>query len=253
MDPRIHRRRQAVRREAGRHRLRILVAMSTVVLAGAGGWGATRSPLLDLDRIVVDGASNLSPDQVRAASGLRRGRPLSEVDAARVSAAVRRLAWVEKATARRDWPGTVTIRVTERKAVAVTGSAGGGLDLVDRWGSVLARTETAPAGLPALAGLPPAGEPGTRLGPDGVAALAVAVALPPALAALTTAIAPEPGAPGQVELRLAPGATVRLGAPENLGAKLDAVMAVIAEVDTRSLGVLDVRRPQNPVLTRRPG
>lgn len=253
MDPRIRGRRTAVRREEGRHRLRMVAAMSALVVAGAGGWGATRSRLLDVDRIRVAGASKVSPDQVWAASGLRRGQPLIDVDTAAVTAAVERLPWVQKATARRDWPGTVTIRVTERAAVAVTEAAGGGFDLVDRSGQVMARADNAPAGLPVLTGLPPAGEPGTRLGPDGVATLSVAVALPGALSPLITGVSPGAGTAGEVELRLARGATVKLGPPEDLVMKLEAVAAVLTQVDTTNLDVLDVRRPTNPVITRRPG
>jgi hypothetical protein len=54
-----------------------------------------------------------------------------------------------------------------------------------------------------------------------------------------------------VELRLAPDGVVRLGRPEDLARKFDAVRAVLAQVDLRNLAVLDVRRPDSPVLTRR--
>jgi hypothetical protein len=54
-----------------------------------------------------------------------------------------------------------------------------------------------------------------------------------------------------VELRLNPEGMVRLGPPDDLDAKFTAIRAVLAEVDLRNLAVLDVRRPENPVLTRR--
>jgi hypothetical protein len=44
---------------------------------------------------------------------------------------------------------------------------------------------------------------------------------------------------------------VKLGPPDDLVRKFDAVAAVMAQVDLRNLAVLDVRRPESPVLTRR--
>jgi hypothetical protein len=54
-----------------------------------------------------------------------------------------------------------------------------------------------------------------------------------------------------VEIRLAPEGSVRLGPPVDLDRKFDAIRAVLAQADLRNLAVLDVRRPDSPVLTRR--
>lgn len=251
MDPRIRRRRLEVRRQEGRRRLRLLVAVGGVAVAGGAGWGATRSPLLDLDRVVVEGASHVSPDQVRLASRLRPGQALVDVDEKAVAAAVEALPWVKRATVRRRWPAQVTIGLTERAAVAATAAQDGGFALVDASGRVLQLVDAPHAGLVELAGLPPAGRPGTRLRAEGVDALSVAVALPPALAARTAGVGPAAGGAGEVELRLSPDGTVRLGPPENLVRKFEAVAVVLAQVDLRNLAVLDVRRPDSPVLTRR--
>jgi cell division protein FtsQ len=166
---------------------------------------------------------------------------------------VEALPWVQRATVRRHWPSAVTVRVTERRAVAATPADGGGVALLDPSGLVLDVVDAAPSGLVQLAGLPPAGDPGSRLGPGGVATLSVAVALPPALLARTAGIEPAAGAAGEVELRLAPDGVIRLGPPQDLARKFDAVAAVLAQVDVRTLAVLDVRRPDTPVLTRREG
>jgi len=229
----------------------VLVAVSTLVVTGCAGWGATRSPLFDLDHVVVAGASHVSADQVRAASGLRRGEPLTDVDDMASARAVEALPWVQVATVDRHWPSSVTIRVTERAPIAATPANGNGFALVDRTGLVVDRVATMPAGLVALAGLAPAGEPGTRLSAEGVATLSVAVALPSGLAARTVGVTPAPGGGGEVELRLAPEGTVKLGAPDDLAKKFDAIATMLARVDLRNLAVLDVRRPESPVLTRR--
>jgi hypothetical protein len=84
-----------------------------------------------------------------------------------------------------------------------------------------------------------------------VAALSVAVALPSDVRARITGVAPADGASGEVELTLSPEGRVKLGPPEDLDRKFEAIRAVLAQVDVHNLAVLDVRRPDSPVLTRR--
>lgn len=251
MDPRIRRRRVEVRRQEGRRRFRVLIGITAVVAVGAGGWAADGSSLLDLDRVVVEGAVHTGVDEARFASGLRRGQPLSGVDQGAAVRGVETLPWVQDATVSRRWPGEVRIRVTERAPVAVTESAGGGSALVDGSGRVLEWTDAPPPGLAVLVGLPPAGPAGTTLAPGGLAALAVAVALPEELRARTVGVAPAEGGRGEVDIRLHPEGLVRLGPPEDLERKFSAIRTVLAQVDVRNLATLDVRRPESPVLTRR--
>jgi len=242
-----------VRRQEGRRRLRVVVGVVAVLAAGTGGWAATESSLLDLDRLVIDGAVHTAPDEARVASGLRRGQAVLDIDEATTARAVEALPWVERAIVVRHWPGSVRIRLVEREAVAVTASEVGTSALLDRTGRVLGWVGGPPPGLPVLTGLPPAGPAGAALSSDGVAALSVAVALPAELRARTVGVAPASGGRGEVELRLSPEGMVRLGTPQDLDRKFDAVRAVLAQVDVRNLAVLDVRRPDSPVLTRREG
>ena len=251
MDPRIRRRRVEVRRQEGRRRLRVLVGITAVAATGCGGWVATDSPLLDLDRVVVEGGAHTPPAEARLASGLRRGAPLVEVDEEAAARGVERLPWVERATVRRLWPGEVRILLVERRPVAVITSVSGRPALVDATGRVLAEVDAPPPELTLLTGLAPAGPPGSTLVPDAVAALSVAVALPDELRARTAGVAPDGGARGEVEIRLTPEGSARLGPPVDLERKFDALRAVLAQVDLRNLAVIDVRRPENPVLTRR--
>lgn len=251
MDPRFHRRWVEVRRQEGRRRLRVLVGVVTVTVLVVGGWAATRSPLLDVDRILVVGAAHTSADQARAASGIRRGQPLVDVDLPAATRAVERLAWVERARVSRRWPDRVVIAVTERRPVAVIPVAGPAFGLVDATGRVLDVTASPPAGLVALSGLTDPGPPGSALAAEASQALAVARSLPPGLASRTAAVTPAPGRPGEVELRLVPDGVVRVGPAQDLASKFTAIFTVLAGVDLRNLAVLDVRSPSSPVLTRR--
>jgi len=228
-----------------------LVGISAVVAVGGGGWSATGSSLLDLDRVVVVGAVHTPAEEARFASGLRLGQGLLDVDGAAAARGVRTLPWVASAAVVKRWPGEIRIRIVERTPVAFTISQAGNAAVVDETGRVLEWADVPPPGLGALTGLPPAGPAGSTLGPEGVAALAVAVALPAELRARSAGVLPAAGGRGQVDIRLQPEGLVRVGPPEDLERKFEAVRTVMANVDLQNLAVLDVRRPDSPVLTRR--
>nr|NIR41854.1 FtsQ-type POTRA domain-containing protein [Actinomycetota bacterium]NIS36949.1 FtsQ-type POTRA domain-containing protein [Actinomycetota bacterium]NIT98463.1 FtsQ-type POTRA domain-containing protein [Actinomycetota bacterium]NIU22072.1 FtsQ-type POTRA domain-containing protein [Actinomycetota bacterium]NIU70566.1 FtsQ-type POTRA domain-containing protein [Actinomycetota bacterium] len=118
IDPRIRARRIAVRRAEGRRRLRFLLAALAVVGIAVGAWALSRSPLLDLDHVRIEGVGAGRVAAVDAAAGLGRGTPLVDVDLGAVETAVEALPWVRVAEASRDWPGTVRIDVGERVPVA---------------------------------------------------------------------------------------------------------------------------------------
>jgi cell division protein FtsQ len=251
MDPRIHRRRVEVRRQEGRRRLRVLVGITVVALLAAGGWAAVGSRALDVDHIVVQGVVHTPISAVAPAAHVRRGERMIDLDLAAAARGVGALPWVGRATVEREWPGSVRIRVVERAPAAVVPAAQGGSALVDAAGRVLDDVAAPPPGLAVLDGLGAAGPPGTSLSADAAAALSVAVAMPAELRSRVLDVGPVGGTSGEVELRLPANATVRLGSAEDLQRKFDAVRAVLAQVDLRNLAVLDVRRPDSPVLTRR--
>lgn len=247
LDPRIRQRRIAVTRSQARRRLRALLAVVGSAALIAAGWGATRSPLLDVDRVVVEGAARSGEPSVVAAAGIPRGAAMVDVDEAAAARRVAALPWVLRASARRAWPSTVRVRVVERVAVAVTSDDAGGWAVLDVSGRVLERAPEAPAGLVALEGVPAAGPAGTRLAPGAGPPLLVASALGPQLGPRVAAVV---GGPEGVELRLRPGGVVRLGPPDALEEKLRSARTVLATVEPRTVATLDVRDPATPVLTR---
>src|SRR5205807_544626 len=135
---RIRDRRIAVRRDEGRRRLRLLLAVLTLSAAILLGWAATRSPLLNVDHVRLVGAQHTDLEQVLAATGLRRGAAMIDLDESHLAAKVAGLPWVAAARVHRSWPGSVTIAVTERAPVAAVPAAAGGWALVDDTGRVLA-------------------------------------------------------------------------------------------------------------------
>jgi len=249
LDPRFRRRRIEVRRREGRRRLMVIGGILAVAGSAGVGWGALRSPLLDVDRVRVTGAVRTPVAEVLAASGVRPGMALVDVDAETAATTAARLPWVLRVRVIRDWPASVSVQVTEREPVAVARVGDRSWALIDGDGRVLDSVAEPPPGLPTVSAGSPVGPSGTRLDPAWAPVLSVATSAPSQLRGRLSAVVEAEG--GGVELRLAPDGVVRFGPPEQVGEKFTAVATVLAQVDTDDLAVLDVRIPRSPVLTRR--
>lgn len=248
MDPRLRARRVAVRRQEGRRRLRRLTVLLAATVVAALCIAATRSPLLDVDHVRIDGAHRTPADVIRAAARVRTGEPLVDVDPGAVRRRVAALPWVDRVDVRRQWPGTVRVDVVERRAAAVV-AVGDRSFLVDATGRLLEPVADAPASLVRIAGVDaPSGSPaGASLPASAAPALTVLRALRPPLAGQVGAVAVTPAG---VDLELRDGGVVRLGTPSDVEAPLLSAATVLGDVDRRCLAVLDVRVPDSPVLTR---
>lgn len=247
IDPRLRARRVAVLRDEGRRRLYRLIALGAIAALVLGAFLLTRSPLLDVDRIRVTGNSHTPLEQVLSTSGIRTRQPMIGLDLGAIRARLDALPWVESVSVARSWPGTVTIEIHERKAVAALPAPGGGVALLDITGRVLDVQPTLPNGTVALAGLAAPGAPGSSLDARAADLLRVVEALSPRLREQVVTVALE--ADG-VELWLRDAAKVRLGSTSDLGAKLLAATTVLEQVDLSQLCAIDVRVPSAPSLTR---
>jgi cell division protein FtsQ len=252
IDPRLRARRISVRRDEARKRLHRLIAMGVAVALMVTAFLVTRSPLLDVDRVVVTGTTHLTTEVVAAATGIRRHSPMTDVNLSRARAGALALPWVESVSVRREWPATVRVVVRERTAVAVVSApqADGAAEvwaLVDRAGRVLEAVPAAPPAMALLEGVSASSAPGSRLDATADDLLAVAAALAPPLAAHVASVARTDDG---VELRLRERGVVRMGTADDLSAKLLAVATVLGQVELRGLCVVDVRVPLAPSLTR---
>lgn len=253
VDPRMRQRRIGVRREAGRRRLRRVTAALAVAAALVGAAVATRTPLLDVDRVTVRGASGADQDEVRRRAGVAHGDPLVAVDPDAVARRVEQLPWVARARVRRAWPSGVEVEVSRRVPVAIVPVTDTNAAVVDAGGWVISiepfdvaavEGEAEPGGLALVTGVDGEVAEGARLDAPARAAIDVARTL-------------AERAPGQVasvstdlEAELVAGGAVQFGSTEDLQAKVTAVKTVLDEVDTSCLEVLDVRVPGSPALTR---
>lgn len=244
-DPRLSRRRRAVRR--ARRRRAALWGAGIAALALVA-WATFWSPLLAVRAVEVAGGRHTSRARVEAAAGLV-GDNLLLLSTTEVERRVERLPWVRRAVVERRLPDTVRVEVVERRpAVVMTGR--GTRWTLDARGRVLSEGAPRP-GLPLLGGADGAGaRPGAVLRGDDVAAgLEVLRLLPRGLRADVVALfAPSPE---RVTLSLRSGTLVRLGAAERLEPKMAVLRAVVARLQRsgETARYVDVRVPETPAVS----
>jgi cell division protein FtsQ len=244
VDPRMRSRRMSVRRDQGRRRLKrfaVVVGVVAVVVAAAV---ASQTPLLDVDRLRIEGVARTNAAEVRRAAGINLGDAMVGVDTARGAGRIEGLPWIPRATLARRWPGTIEIEVVEREPLAVIEVAGGRVGLVDKDGRVLQVTPRATAGLPEISGVRGTIVEGEELGRGTRDALKVVRALSEHLPGVVASVSPD------LDASLVAGGDIRFGSTDELDDKIVAVETVLADVDMSCLAVLDVRVPGSPALTR---
>ena len=252
IDPRIRARRVAVRRAEGRRRLRFLLVAIGLVGLAVGAWGLTRTPLLDLDHVRIEGVAAADAREVQAVVALETGTAMFDLDLGAVERDLAALPWVRAASAERQWPGTVRVTVESRVPVAVLGSPSGGPSfLVDVDGVLIRRAGADPA-LPRVALTPTA-----SLGEVETAALpgiAVAIAIPDDLRswieAVTLAEKAAPSEQRDLGLDLVGSAVVHLSTVEFIDDKLGAVRAVLEGADLACVELIDVAVADLPKIRR---
>jgi len=246
LDERMRRRRLAVEHDARDRRYRrvALMLLPLALLVGVGV--GAHMPMLDVDRVVVEGAIQTPPATVAWASRIHKGDALLTTDAIGAERRIEALPWVADARVKREWPGTVRITVTERGPIALLAPEAEGHPgaVVDATGRIVDVGGPEIAGLVQLTGLNPRLAEGGRIPARGREALALAVALSRRLPGAALAV------DADLEVSLAVGGIARFGNSEQLEAKLVALETILSDVDTDDMAVLDLRVPSNPTITR---
>ena len=139
--------------------VRVIAAVSIVGYAGSRGAALlANATALQVGHIIVSGNERLATGDVLALLDGLRGRNILGVNLVEWQDRLLSSPWVEEATLRRVFPGTVEVRVRERTPMAI-GRIGSALYLVDSHGAVV--DEYGPAyqdlDLPIVDGLAPKG------------------------------------------------------------------------------------------------
>lgn len=253
VDPRIRARRIEVQRGAGRRRLQRLLDVALVLTVAGGFAVAVRTPLLDVDEVLVTGTAHTPAELVKERSGINPGDQLIDLDLRAAGERIAALPWVDEVRLHRKLDGQVAVAITERVAVGVVGE-GATAVLIDGQGRALALSSTAPelaTSLVHLGGAAIALVPGEVLGGDVEGMLALSARL--VAAGVATDLLLEEGADGVVTGRFSSGVVVQFGPADLLDAKVRSLVTVLDQVDLTCAAAIDVRSPGSPVLTRKEG
>lgn len=262
VDPRFEARRAAVERSVRRRRRTQLAVAVALLVSVLGAYGMTRSVLLNVDHIQVIGAPSTGAAAAMEASGIRRGSPMLDVDAATAQRQLERLPWVRSARVARNWPGTVRVSIVERRPAAAVEAAEGGWFLLDTTGRLLASAAGPPAGAVLIDGLVGGAQPGQTL----VELAAGATGLIPRFGPVTRervqrlrfvndrelelllspSVFPEDAAP---ELAKEP-LVVKFGTLDRAGEKLLDLETFLTQVDQNCIVRIDVKVPHAPTPLR---
>jgi cell division protein FtsQ len=247
-DPRFSRRRRAVERE---QRRRLIIRVSAVGIFLVLLWAAFFSPLLHVNEVKVVGAERTDADDVLSAAALDPEENILLLSTSEVADRVRELPWVRSVDVDRMLPGTVRIKVTERRPAMVL-SLGAARWTIDSTGRVLG-SGAADRRLPVLAGVQVVTvEPKVRLRTkEAQAALAVWRGLPRSVRRDVVGIV----APTleRITLSLRDETLVRYGAPEEVAAKNEVLAVLLKRVRTEGIeaAYIDVRAPLHPAVAPR--
>jgi POTRA domain, FtsQ-type len=285
IDPRFARRWAAVRREQGRHRLRLLLGAATLIVIIGLAAGSLYSPLLAVRHVRISVVGPATTSEVLAVSGLSRGRPMIDVDTGAIAARLDGLVGFGGAHVRRSWPTSVRIQVTARTPVALLArtqrpAGGPGWATVDATGRILSYVTSPVAGLTVLQGAGPVPAPGQWLagsagpaadppGPDGpslvdldapadspaaptgtAAALALLVALPASLRGEVQSVIIGTG--GQLSMAVLPAVIaagsipVTFGDGSQLAQKLTALATLLTQANLSGVAGIDLTVPGRP-------
>jgi len=285
MDPRIGRRWVEVRRQQGRRRLRILMIAGAAVLVLALGAGSLYTPLFKVRHVRASVRGAMPPSEVVKLSGVSGRTLMVRVNDAAIERRLDAVPSLGESQVTTHWPGTVSIRVAVRQAVALIAETAGNQpasrwEQIDATGRVIAVVSAPSPGLPLLklggvptadgqwlpgspgpsVSVPAAGTPGpVDLGaasdspavPQGVAAaLAVAAALPPQIRGYIQTIAA--GGSGGLSLIAAPTegsagpVSVDLGDGSELAAKITALTTLLTQTNLTGVTGLDLTVPDRP-------
>lgn len=121
---------------AGLWRFLVTIGITAVVLAAAVV-ALARSPLFRVREIRVEGLTHGSPARIVRLAGLSERDHTLDLDVGLLRSRIERDPWVDRVEIEVQLPSTVTVRITERSAVAIV-DLGAGPVLVDAEGRVIA-------------------------------------------------------------------------------------------------------------------
>ena len=240
IEPRLRDRRIAVRKAAGRKRLKWAFLATGALAVVVGGLAVLGSSLFAVEDVEVEGAIYTDERALAAVVEDLRGTPVLRVDTDAAEDALEAIPWVEDARVTTDFPHRVQIEIKERTPVVAFRAADDRHRVIDTEGRVLDVLDGQPTEYLQLTSAEPPVLAAGQFAPRGFAAAASLVqALTPQMARRAESVAVTPDG-GDLRLALRGGIEVRFGAAEDLVAKLVRLQTVLDDHLNEPISVIDV-------------
>jgi len=239
-------------------RFRLFLLILFLVIAGIAGYYVLSLPIWKIQDVSVIGTSILSAEEIRNLSGIPLSENLFLTSFARARNNLKRIAAIKEFHLYRIPPGTVLIKINERKPIAmiVTSSAS---FIVDDEGFILNRNPNLSLNIPNLSDLPvisgiTSGEivGGERIDPQGSKVLTdILFELSKLFGAKRTHL--ELGRFQAISFLLDDLLRVKLGRGEDITRKMEVFKALLPVINDKwnQVEYVDVRYPDNPVIKYR--
>jgi cell division septal protein FtsQ len=246
MEPRLRDRRIAVRRAAGRRRLRWFVVVGAIVVVIVGALALLGSPLfsVEADQVRVTGAVYTNPDRLHQVIDDLVGTPTLTVDTQAAEEALEAIPWVDEARVRTHFPRGVSIEIRERRPLATYQGPDGQFRVIDRDGRVLDVLHGQPIAYMLITGPDPMNLAEGEYAPVGYASAAELVRnLTPGVRGRVSSISATADG-SDLRLLLVDGPEIRFGAANDLLTKLVRLETVLTTVAGQPVSVIDVSTPE---------
>jgi len=240
IEPRLRDRRIAVRKAAGRKRVKWALVATVVVAVVVGGLAVLGSSLFAVEQVEVEGAVYTDERALAAIVEELRGTPVLRVDTDAAERELEAIPWVEDARVTTDFPRRVKIEIRERSPIVAYQAGDDRYRVIDREGRVLDVLDGRPVEyLQLTSDRTPALAAGQFAPPGFAAAASLVGAMTPEMAARAESVAVAPDG-GDLRLALRGGTEVRFGAAEDLIAKLVRLQTVLDDHADEPISVIDV-------------
>lgn len=246
IDPRIRARRIAVRRSEGRRRL-VWVAVGVIILLViVGAIAVLASPIFEVSEVRVEGAVYTDEEVLVDIIADIEGDPVLLVDTKAIEERLEKVAWVEQARVRTDFPHTIVIDIRERQPLATFQGSDEQWRVIDVQGRVLDVIEGRPVAYMLITGNHPDTSRGQFAGGPYASAAVLVASLPGEIRRITKSVGLD-ASTGTLTMHLDGDVEVRLGDGEDLDQKLarllgqvrDGLEGVAAlDVSTAEIGVV---------------
>ena len=235
---RFRQRRIAIRRAAGRRRLRwfsvagIAVAVVLVVLL------LLTSPILSIREVQVEGNVYADPNVLGEVISDLKGEPILTADLHGAELRLEAIPWVREVSLSSHLPSRVLIQIVEREPIGFYRAVDGFNRVIDRDGRVLDVIEGDPLDYVPIRGTGPNLSAGDSVGQPFLGAAQLVNALPSDLRARLVSMAVS--AEGEVSMALTDEVEVLFGRPDDFQTKLVGVVNEIKKQGSSKYAIIDV-------------